>query len=388
VSILFWVALALVAYTYVGYPVVLLLLTTWRSRAAAKGAYTPAVSIIIAARNEADKIQMKLEHTLALRYPSGQLEIIVASDASDDGTDDIVARYADRGVVLVRAPHRNGKEHVQGLALAVARGDVIVMTDSATVLEPDALQTLMQNFADPSVGAVSTEDALVDPDGNPTGEGLYVRYEMWVRRLESEFHSLVGLSGSCFAIRKELCRPWPSNLASDFRAALQTARGGYRSITDSEVRGRFLAVTSAKAEMRRKVRTFLRGITVLMANLDLLNLVRHGRFAFQLASHKLLRFCAPLLLLLALVVSGVAGLMGDRALLVLFALQAAFYVAGYAGGSIGALKANPLVRVAHFFTMVQLAMLLAWVKYALGQQQVTWEPSRRQAMTPGAPPSA
>jgi cellulose synthase/poly-beta-1,6-N-acetylglucosamine synthase-like glycosyltransferase len=112
---------------------------------------------------------------------------------------------------------------VQGLALAVARGDVIVMTDSATVLEPDALQTLMQNFADPSVGAVSTEDALVDPDGNPTGEGLYVRYEMWVRRLESEFHSLVGLSGSCFAIRKELCRPWPSNLASDFRAALQTA---------------------------------------------------------------------------------------------------------------------------------------------------------------------
>src|SRR6185312_15233326 len=99
VSILFWIALVLVGYTYVGYPVVLLLLTKWRSRAVAKRSHTPAVSIIIAARNEADKIQMKLEHTLALRYPKERLEIIVASDASDDGTDDIVARYADRGVV-------------------------------------------------------------------------------------------------------------------------------------------------------------------------------------------------------------------------------------------------------------------------------------------------
>jgi hypothetical protein len=243
----------------------------------------------------------------------------------------------------------------------------------------------VQNFADPSVGAVSTEDALVDAAGNPTGEGLYVRYEMWVRRLESRFHSLVGLSGSCFAIRRELCQPWPSNLASDFRAALQTARGGYRAIADPDARGRFVAVSSARAEMRRKVRTFLRGITVLMANLDLLNPFRRGRFAFQLASHKLLRFGAPLLLVVALVASALSG---DPVLKVLFWLQVAFYVLGYASGAVRALQGNPLVRVAHFFTMVQLAMLLAWVKYALGQQQVTWEPSRRPAMTPGAPPSA
>jgi cellulose synthase/poly-beta-1,6-N-acetylglucosamine synthase-like glycosyltransferase len=384
VKIIFWLSMALVAYTYVGYPLVLWALAR-RPQGAAKRPLLPTVSIIIAARNEADKIQQKIEHTLALLYPSERLEIIVASDASDDGTDDIVRRFAERGVVLMRAPQRNGKEHVQGLALTVAKGDIVVMTDSATLLEPEALTALVQNFADPSVGAVSTEDALVDAAGNPTGEGIYVRYEMWVRRLESRFHSLVGLSGSCFAIRRELCQPWPANLASDFRAALQTARDGYRAIADPDARARFVAVSSAKAEMHRKVRTFLRGITVLMANLDLLNPFRRGRFAFQLASHKLLRFCAPVLLVVALVASALSG---DPVVKVLFWLQVAFYVLGYASGAVHALQGNPLVRVAHFFTMVQLAMLLAWIKYARGQQQVTWEPSRRPAMTPGAPPSA
>jgi cellulose synthase/poly-beta-1,6-N-acetylglucosamine synthase-like glycosyltransferase len=385
VRVLFWVALGLVAYTYAGYPLVLWLLGRRRSRDVAGTGLAPAVSIVIAARNEADKIRRKIEHTLALDYPADRLEILVASDASDDGTDAIVEEYAERRVRLVRAPQRNGKEHAQSLAIAVASGDIIVFTDAATLLEPQALRSLVRSFDDRTVGAVSTEDCLVDAAGKPTGEGLYVRYEMWVRRLESRFHSLVGLSGSCFAIRRALCQPWPTHLASDFRAALQTARAGYRSITDIAARGRFVAVSSAQAEMRRKIRTFLRGITVLMANLDLLNPLRHGRFAFQLASHKLLRFLAPLLLLLALMASALAG---DPLLRLAFALQVAFYALGYVSGIVPRLQRLPFVRVMHFFTMVQCAMLVAWVKYAMGQQQVTWEPSRRQTVTPGAPPSS
>jgi cellulose synthase/poly-beta-1,6-N-acetylglucosamine synthase-like glycosyltransferase len=285
----------------------------------------------------------------------------------------------------VRAPQRKGKEHAQGLALAVATGDIIVMTDAATLLEPDALRRLAENFADPSIGAVSSEDFLVDAAGNPTAEGVYVKYEMWVRRLESRFHSIVGLSGSCFAIRRELCASWPSTLASDFMSALHAARAGYRAIADPSARGRFVAVASTQAEMRRKVRTFLRGITVLMASLDLLNPLRYGRFAFQLASHKLLRFLAPILLVVALVASALAG---DTLLYGAFALQAAFYLLAYASGIFPRLQRQRLIRVAHFFTMVQLAMLIAWVRYALGQQQVTWEPSRRPAITPGVPPSS
>ncbi len=375
-KILFWVSMFLVVYAYLGYPFVLWALAKLRARDVLKKEISPPVSIIIAARNEADKIRQKIEHTLALAYPKEQLEVLVASDASDDGTDEIVKEYASRAVRLVRASQRRGKEYAQGLAVAMAKGDVVVFTDAATVLEPDALRRLIQNFSDPTIGAVSTEDVLVDALGNPTGEGLYVKYEMWVRRLESRFHSLVGLSGSCFAIRKELCSVWSPTLASDFMGALHAARGGYRSISDPSVRGKFVALRSAQAEMRRKVRTFLRGITVLMANLDLLNPFRYGRFAFQLASHKLLRFVVPFLLLITLATSGL--LRGDSMFYVLFWLQAGFYLLGGVGGVLSPLQRNRMVRVAYYFTMVQWAMLVAWGKCALGRQQVTWEPSKRQ----------
>jgi cellulose synthase/poly-beta-1,6-N-acetylglucosamine synthase-like glycosyltransferase len=383
VRLLFLVPLILVVYAYAGYPIVLWALTKRRPREVMRKPIYPSVSIIVAARNEADKIRRKIEHSLALDYPNERLEILVASDASDDGTDDIVKEFVGRGVHLVRAPQRHGKEHAQGLALAVARGEIVVMTDAATILEPDALTRLAQNFADSTIGAVSSEDVVVDAAGNPTGEGLYVTYEMWVRRLESQFHSLVGLSGSCFAIRRELCASWPATLASDFMGALHAARGGYRSIADATARGRFAAVASPGAEMRRRIRTFLRGITVLMANLDLLNPFRYGRFAFQLASHKLLRFLAPLLLLAMLVVSALGW--SDPVLRTLFGLQVAFYLLGVIGGSVPWLQQRAAVRVARYFTMVQWAMLLAWIKYALGQQQVTWEPSRRPAATHGTP---
>jgi glycosyltransferase involved in cell wall biosynthesis len=342
--------------------------------------------VIVAARNEVDKIRRKIEHTLDLDYPADRLEILVASDASDDGTDGIVQEYAGRGVQLVRAPQRKGKEHAQGLALAAATGDIVVMTDAATVLEPGALRALVKNFVDPSVGAVSSEDAIVDAAGNPTAEGVYVKYEMWVRRLESRFHSIVGLSGSCFAIRRTLCSRWPATLASDFMGALHAARGGYRAIADPAVRGRFVAVASAQAERRRKVRTFLRGITVLMANLDLLNPLRHGRFAFQLASHKLLRFLAPLLLLTAFAASALG--MPEPSLYALFWMQAAFYLLAVAGGAVPALQRLRLVRVTQYFALVQWAMLVAWVRFAHGQQQTTWVPSQRDAIPQGAPPSS
>jgi cellulose synthase/poly-beta-1,6-N-acetylglucosamine synthase-like glycosyltransferase len=378
--------MALVAYTYVGYPLVLWILTALRSRPVIKGELLPSVSIIVAARNEADKIRRKIEHSLALDYPKDRLEVLVASDASDDGTDDIVKEFAGAGVHLVRAPQRKGKEHAQGLALAVARGTIVVLTDAATRLEPGALRTLVANFADASIGAVSSEDVIVDADGHPTAEGAYVKYEMWVRRLESRFHSLVGLSGSCFAIRKDLCSRWPSTLASDFMAALHAARGGYRAIADPAARGQFVAVASTHAEMRRKVRTFLRGITVLMSNLDLLNPFRYGRFSFQLASHKLLRFVAPLLLVAALAASALGA--HDATLRALFWMQAGFYLIAAASGVVPPLQRVGLVRVAHFFTMVQVAMLMAWLRYVAGQQQTTWEPSRRRTIPQATPPSS
>jgi hypothetical protein len=231
------------------------------------------------------------------------------------------------------------------------------------------------------VGAVSTEDLLVDAGGVPTGEGLYVKYEMWVRCLENRFHSLVGLSGSCFAVRKELCADWSTILASDFILALQAARRGYRSVVDPAVRGRFPAVASAQLELARKIRTFLRGITVLMANLDILNPLIHGRFAFQLISHKLLRFVSPLLLVALLTATG--ALMSGDFFHLLFWAQASFYGLGTLALLFPLLQRLWFIRVPCYFTVVQVSLIVAWGRYLRGHRQVAWEPSKRPRIAIG-----
>jgi hypothetical protein len=165
--------------------------------------------------------------------------------------------------------------------------------------------------------------------------------------------------------------------------ALRAARHGYRAVPDPSALGRFVALASPQAEMRRKIRTFLRGITVLMANLDLLNPFRHGRFAVQLGSHKLLRFLAPFLLLTAFISSLL--LISEPLYAAIFGIQLGAYLIACAGGLVTSLQKNRIVRTAYFFTMVQWAMLRAWGKYAVGQQQVTWEPSRRSAITASKP---
>jgi hypothetical protein len=180
-----------------------------------------------------------------------------------------------------------------------------------------------------------------------------------------------------------LCSDWSPAFASDFLRALHTVRRGYRAIADPSVRARFVAVASAQAEMRRKIRTFLRGITVFAANLDLLDPVRYGRFALELASHKLLRFVAPFLLLLLLTTSGAAAVRGDGTSAWLLMMQVGFYGTAAAGTVLPSLQRYSVVRVAYYFTMAQCAMLLAWVKYGSGQQQVTWEPSKRQPLAAG-----
>lgn len=380
-KIVFWISILLVAYTYAGYPILLWVWNRFRPPRGALSEVRPTVSVIVAARNEADKIRGKIENTLALEYSADRLEVIVASDASDDATDEIVREYAPRGVHLVRASQRRGKEYAQGLAIADAKGEVLVFSDAATMLEPDALNWLVQNFADPSIGAVSTEDVLVDVGKTVAAEGLYVRYEMWVRRLESCFHSLVGLSGSCFAMRRELCLDWSSTLASDFMAAIRAARRGYRSVADPSARAKFVAVSSPQVEMARKIRTFLRGITVLLANLDMLNPLRFGRFAFQLVSHKVFRFLAPFLLLTTLAASGV--LLGEQLFRVFFWTQIGFYTLGIGSGLFTVLQRFWANRVAYYFTMVQWTILVAWWRYIRGNHQVAWEPSKRPEFVAG-----
>ncbi|HKP97271.1 MAG TPA: glycosyltransferase [Fibrobacteria bacterium] len=383
----FWIgALAfLSAYSYFIYPLILLVARKSAIAARTQGGkhppfteeipFEPRISLLITAHNEEDRIRAKLENSLKLEYDPECLEIIVCSDASTDGTEAAVAAYP--GVRLVRVGERRGKEHAQKHGILHSTGEILVFTDVATLLDRDALRLLARNFRDPAVGALSSTDRMIGEDGNPSGEGLYVRYEMLLRRLESDVRGLVGLSGSFFAARRSVCRTWAEDLPSDFNTVMNCVRLGYRAVSDDRVIGYYRDIQRGQSEFQRKVRTLVRGLTAFFANLELLDFRRFGFFSFQLASHKLMRWLAPvfMILLLPATLAGMAA--GNRAAYVAAALQACFYGLALLGYASTAAQGNPLVKVPYFFAQVNAAILAAWIKYLRGERITMWAPSKR-----------
>lgn len=359
-----------VAYAYAGYPLVLLLLRRLAPRPVRRADVAPRVSVVIAVHDGGPELRAKLEDTLAQGYP-GPCEVIVSSDGSRDETEAVARSFAPHGVLLVASPERRGKEAAQAAAIACAKGEVLVFTDVGARLEPGALRALLRPFADPDVGAVSSED-VIEAAG---GEGVYVRFEMALRALESEAATLIGLSGSCFAIRRTLCEPWPSDLASDFRSALETARRGLRAVSEPEARVRFGVVRSPSQEWARKVRTVRRGLAVLSAYRGLLS-PRHGRVSLALWSHKVARFTSPFALIALLLASAWAAPHDALAAALLAGQLVVYGVGGLA------LVARPVAallpaRVAAFFLLVNASMLVAWGHHLTGQRAVLWQPTKR-----------
>ncbi|MEO1480793.1 MAG: glycosyltransferase [Myxococcota bacterium] len=365
--------LFLTAYSYFVYPVILMMLPRRSERREPFNA-PPSMSIIIAVRNAQDVIGRKLENTLSLERPTTDIEIVVASDGSDDGTDDVVEQFADRGVALLRCP-AGGKESAQKAAIAVATGDVLVFSDVGTEIPRDALVHLLQEFTDAGVGAVSSEDRMIREDGTVSGEGAYVRYEMALRRLESRVRGVIGLSGSFFAARKEVCESWDTKSPSDFNTAVNCARKGYVAISSPRVLGLYRDV-KGRQEYGRKVRTVLRGITAVARNTDVLNPFRFGLFAFQMISHKIMRWAVPWLLIGTALLSVSMWSTSPFARLVVVG-QSLFYGIVILGSLVPALQKSTLIRIPVFFVQVNVGIAHATCNFLMGKRIVAWTPSKR-----------
>jgi len=379
-TMLCWILIILsagwVAFAYVGYPLGLILLARLSPRPIRCGDISPAVSIIIAVHNGEKALRQKLEDTLALEY-SGSLEVIVASDGSTDDTQAIAESYAgrqaaDRPVRIVALDVRAGKEAAQAAAIAEAVGEILIFTDVTAELEAGSVAAIVRPFADPTVGCVSSEDR-VDSAG---GEGAYVRFEMALRRLENEASTLVGLSGSFFAIRRELGSPWPTDLASDFRSALEAARRGLRAVTEPRAKARFRASDDTAREWNRKVRTVRRGIAVLSAHRDVLH-PRYGRAAFSLWGHKVARFSSPFALVILLASSAAATPSSSLAELLLLVQLGAYLLGGLSIALPSSVGRFGPVRLGGFFLLVNASMLVAWAHHLRGERAVVWQPTRR-----------
>lgn len=373
--LLFWLFLLLSIYSYFLYPLVLAVRVSLAARnQTATPVALPSLSLIVTAYNEQARIREKIENSLALEYPN--LEIIIASDCSTDDTESIVGEYAARGVKLVRADQRLGKENAQRCAIEQARGEVLVFSDVATQIPADALTKLAAYFADPKIGAVSSEDRFISIEGAIAGEGAYVRYEMWLRRMESELSGLVGLSGSFFAARKTICASWDIHCPSDFNTALNCARAGYRAVTASDVLGYYKDLADPRKEYQRKVRTVLRGITAVARHPDVLSFASFRWFAVQVWSHKILRWGVPWFLVGLLLATFAAASYGSIYVLALLA-QLAFYGVAIAAHFNESLRENGIVRIVYFFVQSNIAIADACIQYVSGKRMTTWQPSAR-----------
>jgi cellulose synthase/poly-beta-1,6-N-acetylglucosamine synthase-like glycosyltransferase len=385
-------ALLLAAYTYVGYPICLKLLSVMRPHRGPGGALAawPMVTITVPAYNEATTIARTLRRILEIDYPRDRRQILVVSDASTDGTDDIVRGFALEGVELLRVPVRRGKTAAETAAVPLLRGEIIVNTDASIHIPRDALRPLIAAFADPTVGVASGRDVSVTGCGDASnyGEARYVGYEMWLRELETRVDGIVGASGCFYGIRAELHRaPLPEGLSRDFAAALVAREHGLRAVSVADAICYVPRAPSLRSEFRRKVRTITRGMQTLLYKRQLLNPARFGLFAWMLFTHKVCRWLVPWAGLLALVALGALSvtLPGVRWLLVGCGVVGAAAAAGWlwpAGRSAPRLLALP-----GFLVGSNIAAFLAAIAAMRGRGHATWEPTRRDALSERVEPA-
>lgn len=367
----YWSCASIVGYTYLGYPLAIYALGRLRPNRPRREPIRPTVSVVLAARNEAERIGIKIENLLELDYPMDRLQIIVVSDGSTDGTDRVVQGFAGRGVLFERVDTPSGKPTALNRGVARASGEIVLFCDTRQRIDPAALTTMVELFADPNVGAVS--GALDLP--RDKGPGLYWAYEKRIRAAESELDSVVGATGALYAIRRQLYRPLPANcLVDDVYTPMQIVLAGYRVIYEPEARVYDSEADNA-GEFSRKART-LAGNFQLIEQLPLLLNPRRNRLWVQLVSHKLMRLTCPVAL---------AGLYASNVLLVAsLAPGWPFYcgtllaqTAGYALAARGATAKRPgrLARASYTFVNLNLAALEGFRRYLTGQ--LDWTTARQ-----------
>ncbi|MCI0395010.1 MAG: glycosyltransferase family 2 protein [Chloroflexi bacterium] len=376
---LFWTAIATLLYTYLLFPLLVFLRGWLFPRPARLAPLTPQVSVIIAAHNEAPAIGAKVENMLALDYPPAQLEIIVASDGSDDGTNEIVQRYTADRVKLLALP-RVGKATALNVAVAVATGDILVFSDANSMYAADSLQHLVAPFADPQVGGVAgNQRYLSDRGGGAAGGGekSYWQIDRLLKTYESLGGNTISATGAIYAIRRALFRPIPAGVTDDFANSTGVIAQGYRLIFAPQAVAFELVAGSGRREYSRKVRVITRGLRAVSLRRELLNPFRFGFYSLQLFSHKVLRRLA-VFPLLALLVS--APRLWSRGLLYRLATlgQAGFYGLAFLGWLLRRTDhgRQKLLALPYYFVLVNAACLQAVSNIVRGRRIDRWETRR------------
>ncbi len=386
-AIIFWASVFALGYTYAGYPLLVLLVSSLRSLNVARSAYEPVVSVIITAYNEERDLREKLLNTLALDYPADTLEVIVASDCSTDATDAIAREFASEGVRLHRQRERLGKTAAQNAAVELARGEIILFSDATTLYQPDVLRVMMPDFADASVGCVAGRLVYVDPAQTSVGHGArsYWNYETFLKKHESRACSLIGASGCLYAVRRAAYVPMYNEACSDFLIATKMMEQGLRSVYEPDAVCTEETNRRTDKELRMRVRVITQTYTDLWRHRAMMNPFRSGFYAVQLFSHKVLRYLVPVFLLATLITSAI---LAPRSWFyaAAFALQLLFYVMAAFGWLLerAGSKRLRLLALPHYFVLANAASMIAFYKFLRGERYARWEPIREPVNNPAS----
>lgn len=379
--ILITTAVAVPLYAYGVYPLLLRVIASARDHGdTGQPTIWPSITFSIPAYNEEAQIADTLRAVLACDYPADLRQVIVGSDASTDRTDDVVRSFASQGVELARQQVRSGKTELERLIASRAHGEIIINMDASIRIPNGAVQALVRQFVDASVGVASGCDVSVSQveQSSNNAEAGYVGYEMGIRQLETRVSGIVGASGCFYAIRRDLhALPLPASLSRDFASALHAREHGYRAVSVDSAVCYVPRTPSMNSEYRRKVRTIERGMHTLWYKRHLLDPTRYGTFAWMLLSHKAMRWLVPW--------TSVLGLLG----IALLALQHSWAATVLVGVGLGCLVAwggwaapasNPKfapLRIVTYLAMSNLAVLHATLRLIRGEREAVWEPTRR-----------
>lgn len=377
-----------IVYTYIGYPLLMWCLIKIRRKDVSESStdeILPTVCLFVAAYNESSFVHQKVENNLELDYPEDKLEMVWVTDGSDDNTNDLLAAYPD--VVVHFVPERNGKIHAMNRGMEKVKSDIVIFSDGNTLLGKDTVKEIINKFKDKNVACVAGEKriALQDKDdAAAAGEGLYWKYESWLKSLDGALGSCIGAAGELFAIRTSLFKPVRSDaILDDFMISMQLAMKGYRVAYSDKAYAIEKGSADVSEEMKRKVRIAAGSIQTLVWLLPLLNIFKYKFLSFQYISHKVFRWVVvPLALWVVLVLNIMIvlnqGIQEYSVYTVLLLLQIIFYGMVVLGAILQkrAIKLRVLF-VPYYFFMGNWAMWLGLKRYLAGKQSVNWERAKR-----------
>jgi cellulose synthase/poly-beta-1,6-N-acetylglucosamine synthase-like glycosyltransferase len=377
-EVIFWSSAAALFYTYAGYPLLIALISALRPHKVRRAEIEPTVSVIVTAYNEERDLAAKLENTLALDYPHGLLEIIVASDCSTDRTDEIAGEFAAQGVRLYRQSERLGKTAAQNAAVEQARGEIILFSDATSLYQPGVLRAIVPNFADTKVGCVAGRLVYVDGSDSHVGRGArsYWGYETFLKRHESRAGSLIGASGCLYAVRKAAYVPLYHEACSDFIIATKMVEQGLRAVFEPNAICTEQTNRQSDKELKMRVRIIAQTFTDLLRHRSMLNPFRAGFYGVQLLSHKVMRYLVPFFLMGLFIASAVLASGG-----LFYRIMLAAQLTGYACPALAWMLdrvgiRSRLLAFPQYFILANLASLIACYQFLRGERYARWEPIR------------